>query len=55
MEDNIKVVEANGYKDEFIEKEPVKKKKKIDVLDFCMLGVSVGVIVGVAFLIVGLA
>lgn len=55
MEDNVKVVETNGYEDDFIVKEPFKKKKKFDVLDFCMLGVSVGVIVGVAFLIVGLA
>ncbi len=53
MEDEIKVVEANGYKDEFVTSEPTKKKR-FDVLDFCMLGTSIGVIVGVAFLIVGL-
>lgn len=66
MEDNIKIIETTGYKNEYVEREDNVKKTKskkakkvkkalgLDFLDFCMLGVSVGIIVGVAFLIVGL-
>lgn len=61
MED-MKVIEVEGYKSEYVEREQteVKEKKKLkqlfglDILDYCMLGTSIGVIVGVAFLIVGL-
>ena len=66
MEDNMKTIETTGYKNEYVEREESKKKAKIkkeksvkkalglDFLDFCMLGVSVGIVVGIAFLIVGL-
>ncbi len=52
--EKLKIIEADGYKNEYVVKEEKKKTKRLDFLDFSMLFVSVGIIVGVAFLIVGL-
>ena len=49
----MKIIETEGYKNDYIIKE-TKKKSKLDFLDISMLFVSVGIVVGVAFLIVGL-
>lgn len=52
--EKLKVIETEGYKNEFVTREEKKKQKRLDFLDYSMLFVSVGIIVGVAFLIVGL-
>ena len=49
----MKTIETEGYKNDYIRKE-TRKKTRLDFLDVSMLFVSVGIVVGVAFLIVGL-
>ena len=52
--EKLKIIETEGYKNEYVEHTEKKKTKRLDFLDYSMFFVSVGIIVGVAFLIVGL-